>query len=130
MNVAHIYISSLPNSGVLKHLKHLYLLINALREMQADSYPMDSFYPLTMEVLRDAMADVRYIASEFGRDWEEGVKIIFSEKPRLASQMIHLNRVILSGEVDNPVRASSLLGTALPLFREFYATVREKLEEF
>ncbi len=126
----HIYISSLPNSGVLKHLKHLYLLINVLREMQEDSFPIGSFYPLTMEVLRDALADVRYIASEFGRDWEEGVRLVFSERPRLAAQMIHLNRVVASGEVDNPVRASSLLGTALPLLREFYATVREKLEEF
>jgi len=53
---------------VLKRLKHLYLLINALREMQDDTYPLDAFYPLTMEVLRDAMSDVRLIASEFGRD--------------------------------------------------------------
>ncbi len=115
---------------MLRHLKHLYLLINALREMQADSFPMDSFYPLTMEVLRDAMVDVRYVASEFGRNWEEGIRVVFSDRPRLASQMVHLDRVVASGEVDNPVRAASLLGTALPLLREFYATAREKLEEF
>ena len=115
---------------MLKHLKHLYLLINALREMQADSFPMDSFYLLTMEVLRDAMADVRYIASEFGRTWEEGVRTILSEHPRVAAQLVHLNRVLNSGEVDNPVRAASLLGTALPVLREFYSAVRERLEEF
>ncbi len=91
---------------------------------------MDTFYPLVMNVLRDAMADVRLIASEFGRNWEDGVKIILSERPRLASQIIHVNRVLQSGEIDNPVRTSSLLGTALPLLREFYAAAREKLEEF
>lgn len=114
---------------MLKHLKHLYLLINALREMQADSFPMDSFYVLTMDVLRDAMADIRYIASDFGRNWEEGVHVILSERPRIAAQLIHINRMLDSGEVDNPVRASSLLGTALPAFRAFYSAVREKLEE-
>jgi len=114
---------------VLKRLKHLYLLINALREMQSEHFPMNSFYALVMDVLRDAMADVRYIASDFGRNWEEGVRFILTDRPRLASQLIHLNRVLQSGEIDNPVRAASLLGTALPLLREFYSAAREKLEE-
>lgn len=126
----HVYISSLPFSGVLKRLKHLYLLINVMREMQSDSYPIDSFYPLTMEVIRDAMADVRFIASEFSpKGWEDGLRIIFSEKPKIVSQIIHLDRVLSSGEVDNPIRTASLLGTALPLFREFYATVREWMDD-
>lgn len=117
--------------GVITRLKHLYLLINALREMQADSFSMDTFYPLVMDVLRDAFSDVRFIASSVSPrgDWEEGLHILFSERPRIASQIIHLNASVQSGEVENPVRVASLLGTALPLLREFYSSVREYLEE-
>ena len=115
---------------MLKRLKHLYLLINAMREMQSESYPMDSFHPLTMAVLQDAVADVRFIASEFSpMGWEEGLRRVLSHRPRTASRIIYLDRILSSGEVDNPVRASSLLGTALPLLREFYYAVRERLDE-
>jgi len=113
---------------VVDRLKHLYLLINVLREMQADSFPMDSFYSLTMSVLRDAMGDVRLIASKFGPNWEKGLYVVLSDRPKVAAQIIHLDRVLASSEVDNPVRAASLLGTALPLFREFYAAVRERMD--
>jgi len=114
---------------VLKRLKHLYLLINAMREMQSDSFPMDSFYPLTLAVLRDAAADVRSIASEFSpRGWEDGLRVVLAHRPKLASQIVHLDRVITSGAVDGPAGTSSLLGSALPLFREFYSAVRERMD--
>ncbi|NPA76790.1 MAG: hypothetical protein GXN93_03490, partial [Candidatus Diapherotrites archaeon] len=109
---------------MLHRLKHLYLLINALREMQADSFPLDSFYVLTMDVLRDAFSEVRAIASRFGPTWRDGIYVILEERPRVASKLIPLVDSVSSSEVDNPVRTASLLGTALPLLREFYSAAR------